>query len=241
MNQTYEKKHHNLEEDYCWFKARRDIIINLLEKYPKNSKILDIGCSSGILIKSLNKRDFYNIYGIDISEEAIKICENKKIKNISLMKGEKLDFKNEEFDIIIASDVLEHIKDEKGAIKEWRRVLKEGGVLIIFAPAFNFLWSAHDEQNHHYRRYSKTELKKSLKEAGFFTERLSYWNFSLFLPTFLIRITQKIFKKKQESDQLLSLNPLIDFLIFKILKLENLVLKKINLPIGVSVFSIAKK
>jgi len=256
MDKEYEAKHHLAEENHCWYKARRDILIKLLEKYPKNSKILDIGCSGGPLISSLNKIGFNNIYGIDISEEAIKICEKRGLRNVLLMRGEKIDFKNEEFDVIIASDILEHVKDENIALKEWRRILRRNGKMIVFVPAFNFLWSSHDEQNHHYRRYSKATLAKSLKEADFSIERASYWNLSLFFPTFLIRMAQKIINPKsrpwirdsrsrkesgQKNDQLRTLSPLFDNLIFKILKLENWMLKKINFPFGVSVFAVVRK
>lgn len=245
MDQNYETKHHREEEGHCWYRARRDILIALVEKYPKNSKILDIGCSGGPLISDLNKIGFNDIYGIDISEDAIKICKDRGLKKISLERGESLNFKNEEFDVIIASDILEHIKEEGVALQEWKRILKINGKLIVFVPAFNFLWSSHDEKNYHYRRYSKTTLKKSLQNAGFSIERSSYWNLSLFLPTLLMRMVQKaiksLFGKKQKNDQLHSLNPIFDSLIFKLLKLENLILKKIDLPLGVSTFCISKK
>ena len=245
MRKDYEAKHHVAEENHCWYKARRDILMKLLQKYPRNSKILDVGCSGGPLISDLNKIGFNHIHGIDISEEAVNLCQARGLQNIYLSRAEKIDFRDAEFDIVIASDILEHIKDEGIALTEWRRLLKSGGTLIVFVPAFNFLWSSHDEINNHFRRYTSHMLTTALRKAGFMIERSSYWNFFLFFPTFVIRMlkkmTDRLTHKKEKDDQLRTLNPPLDSLVFKMLKLENAVIKNVNIPLGVSVFAVAKK
>ena len=109
MKKLYEIKYHLLEEKHWWFKGRRDIIFRLIKNLNKKSKILEIGCSGGPLLKFLNKHGFNNTFGIDISKDAILYCKKKGLENVFFMDGTKTKFKNNFFDLIISSDSLEHI------------------------------------------------------------------------------------------------------------------------------------
>ncbi len=243
MDKVYEAKYHLQEYRNWWFESRRDMIFHLLKTENSNSMILDIGCSGGTFIEGLKKIGFKNIYGIDISPNAIDLCKSKGIQNVFVMDGTKPEFSDGQFDIVIASDVLEHVKSEGIALCEWKRILKPGGKLIVFVPAFNFLWGKHDAANYHYRRYSKSRLTRVLEKAQFKVDRCSYWNFTLFFPTSLVRIFQRTLlrEKSRKGDQLLELNPVANKLLFCLVKTENIMLKLLNFPIGVSVFAIARK
>ncbi|GAH34834.1 unnamed protein product [marine sediment metagenome] len=159
------------------------------------------------------------------------------------MDGAKTELGKENFDIIIASDILEHIENDIAALAAWNRTLKQGGRIIIFVPAFRFLWTGHDEANRHFRRYSKLELLALLKKNNFEIERSSYWNFSLFLPIGLTRIFEKAFSKNKKNmrDQLYELKPAINQILTNVLSVENRILKVVDLPVGLSVFAIARK
>lgn len=241
MDKSYEQKYHKLEETNWWFQARKDIIIKLIDKIDKKSKVLEVGCSGGPLIKSLTNIGCPHVYGIDVSESSIQLCKKRGIKTAFVMDGAKTTFDDETFDIIIASDVLEHIKKDRLALSEWRRILTPGGMLIIFVPAFNFLWSEHDIINKHYKRYSRKDLMHTLQKSGFFIKRSSYWNFFLFFPVTITRIFQQILLKKKGKDQLYALNPALNNFLLSLLKLENKYLKRFNFPLGVSVFAVAVK
>jgi ubiquinone/menaquinone biosynthesis C-methylase UbiE len=244
MEQSYASRYHKLEENHWWFKGRRDIIFRLIKDYHRDIEILDTGCSGCALIGFLMPRGFKRLQGVDIDENAIEICRQKRINNVRVASAEKTGFKDQQFDVIIASDILEHIKNEDKALSEWYRILKPNGNLLIFVPAFKFLWSKHDEINHHYRRYSKSDLIRVLKENGFSIERSSYWNFSLFFPVSLARISQKFFlnSSRKSGDQLCEVNPFINSTLEYLLRLENSFLSiGINLPVGISIFVIAKK
>ena len=245
MDKLYESKYHRLETNYWLFIARRDAVINLIKEIgiDKTDKILDIGCSGGPLINLLKENGFTNTYGIDISADAINLCKKRGINNVTVMDGTKTLYKDEEFDTIIASDILEHIKNDDSALSEWYRLLKPNGKLILFVPAFDFLWSDHDEINNHFRRYNKSSLIKKLKESQFKLHRISYWNFTLFFPTYLLRMFQHFLLKKrgEPKDQLYELNSLANGILIALLKTENLFLKYFNFPIGVSIFTICGK
>jgi ubiquinone/menaquinone biosynthesis C-methylase UbiE len=244
MDVLYASKYHELEENHWWFIGRRDIIFRLIKDYQRDVEILEIGCSGGVLIEFLKKRGFLKLHGIDIDEKAIEICRQRVIKKVGVADAQETGFKEQQFDILIASDVLEHIKNEDKALLEWYRILKPGGTLIIFVPAFKFLWSNHDEVNCHYRRYSKSGLIKIVEKNSFKTERVSYWNFSLFFPISLVRFFRKFLpgNRKRASDQLFEFNTVVNKTLEYILRLENKFLSTgINLPIGVSLFIIGRK
>jgi SAM-dependent methyltransferase len=244
MDQAYETKYHVQEDKHWWFKARRDIVLKLLQKSDPNSKILEIGCSGGPLIQALNERGYQDVHGIDISRDAIDLCRLRNIHKVFVMDGSLPAFKDGHFDIVIASDVLEHIEDEEKALSEWNRILKPTGRLIVFVPAFELLWSKHDEANHHFRRYSKSELTRVLKKADFEITRSSYWNFLLFSPTSLVRLIQRICSNRWQNrrgDQLLEVNSILNEFLFNLIKAENVILRLVNFPVGVSIFATAAK
>ncbi len=241
MDSTFEKTYHELEKDHFWFKARRNYIVQLLHSYDKNSKVLDIGCSSGILLHELSDAGFKksNLYGIDISEVAIKNCQDSGLPNTFVMDAQNVEF-NQNFDIIIASDCLEHLEDDAKALQNWYSLLSKNGTAFVFVPAFMSLWSSHDDVNFHFRRYERRELENKMKSANFTIIKSSYWNALLFAPIALVR---KVFKKKGSEDKNGNLDriPKINSLLLNILNIENNLLKKFDFPIGVSSFCIAKK
>lgn len=244
MDAEYEIRYHRLEEKNWWFVARRQMILQLVKRggFKKDIKILEIGCSGGSLIKFLIQNKFSNITGIDLSDRAIEWCKKRGVENVRVMDGMKTLFKDNEFDLVIVSDVLEHMKEDSMALAEWWRILKPGGTLVVFVPAFDFLWSSHDEINHHYRRYSKSDLEKKLKKANFGILYGSYWNFCLFFPVSLSRLWQRTRNRAGKSkDQLHFLNPLVNQILATVLQFENQLLRFLRFPFGVSVYAVCRK
>lgn len=230
---------YEFEDEYWWFVGRK----NNIDKYinsiniTKESSILDAGCGTGINMIHLSKYS-NDIIGIDTSDEAIYFCMQRGLENVIKRDVEDLNLKHNSFDLITALDILEHIDDTK-ALSEFYKVLKPKGYLIINVPAFNFLWSKHDEALHHKRRYTKSYLKKKLMSEGFTIENISYWNTFLFLPMMLFRFFRKYFSNSSETD-LKVLPKVINKCLIIILKIESTLIGKINLPFGVSLLCLAK-
>jgi len=243
MEKDFESRYHKLEEDNWWFVARREIVIQLLSelKIKDNSRILEIGCSGGALLKNLKSQGFKELFGVDISEVAIELCRKRGIENVQTKDGVDTRYMDSAFDLIIASDVLEHIETDAIALKEWYRVLRPGGILIVFVPAFNFLWSNHDDLNHHYRRYGKKQLNEKLIQAGFGIIRSSFWNFVFLIPVAIVSFMGSIFLKKEDNNRLYEFKPWLNSIFLSLLRAENLLLKYTNLPSGVSIFTVSKK
>jgi len=174
------------------FAKRAEIIFQYIEKY-KSKRILDAGCGRGFYLYGINSYKFVKeIHGIDINEKYLKIAKNiNQDKRVKIKKSNiyKLPYENNSFDLIICSEVLEHLKDDKKALKELHRVLKPNGKLIITVPNLNFpffwdplnwflmhFFNKHINKNiwwlagiwaDHERLYNKNDLKKIIKQTGF--------------------------------------------------------------------------
>jgi SAM-dependent methyltransferase len=247
MKQGYEAHYHRIEENHWWFLGRRDIVRSfvLQANADRNCRILEMGCSGGPLIQQLQADGYRNVTGIDISSDAIALARQRGLADTHVMDAQKLSFPDGQFDVITASDVLEHLADAPGAIQEWHRLLKPGGVLIVFVPAFQFLWSEHDEINKHYRRYRRPELNELLTAHAFALERSSYWNFVLFFPVAAVRLLKRCLPRpRRVSDEgdFFAVPALVSRTLTALLRSENGWLRRgVNFPFGVSVLAIARK
>lgn len=108
---------------------------HLIEFVPEESKVLDIGCSGGQLGNILKNEKRCLVYGIDISAEAIIVARRfLALAEVVDIEKSDLPFLNEQFDIIIFGDVLEHLRDPEGALKKFVTLLAPGGHFIVSLP-----------------------------------------------------------------------------------------------------------
>ena len=220
------------------------MIQRFLHDVPHTAKILEVGCASGAFLKELREKGYSDLWGVDVSEAAIRLCHERGLSNARLEDAAATTFVDESFDVVISSDVLEHIENDKQALHEWQRVLKPQGKLILFVPAHPFLWSAHDVANHHIRRYKKKDLFLRLKAAGFTIKRVSYWDVVLFFPVAFARLVLNLIPSTSQASnhKLHNLPFFVNKAITLLLLTENVGLGAgINAPIGVSLFYIAQK
>jgi ubiquinone/menaquinone biosynthesis C-methylase UbiE len=228
------------EEQHWWYCGLRRILLQSIKKYaPKNKmKILDVGCGTGILMKTLSS--VHDVSGIDYSEDAISFCRLRELKNVKKASANDLPFENNVFDLVTCMDVLYHVGiDIEKALHEINRVLKPQGILAINLPAFSFLYSSHDRAIETAKRFTKKEVKQLLLASNFKILKLTYWDFFLF-P--IVATTRLIRKKsdKETSDISIPRKAINEFLFF-ILRIEANLIKFISLPWGTSVFAVAQK
>ncbi|MBI5058158.1 class I SAM-dependent methyltransferase [candidate division KSB1 bacterium] len=194
------------EEIHWWFIGKRAIVIELMNKFIRRRKtsgklkIADFGAGTGHMLKHLS--EFGDVAGMEMSDEALRFavakCENVRKGNLP----DNIPFNEKEFDFIVLSDVLEHIKDDVKSLKEVRRFISIGGSIIITVPAYMFLYSSRDRYHGHFRRYEKADIVKKLIDAGYNVEYVSYYNFILFPLAIIDRMVKKIFSAKIEKPDL---------------------------------------
>ncbi len=247
MEKIFESTYHNEEERHWWLRARRNAILSHVVRVPHNVSIVDVGCAGGSLIKDLRKKGYTDVRGIDTSKDAVMYCASHGITEVELGDARALPFPDQSMDVVIASDTLEHIEDDGKALREWQRVLKPHGLAIVYVPAFSFLWSTHDQTNLHYRRYTKYILTERLRTAGFTIQDASYWNMTLFIPLYCLRIIQNIVQKLKKNNSVSHTEsvrsyPLLNTLLYILLRSENFLLAHgIHFPFGISVYALATK
>ncbi|HUU62661.1 MAG TPA: class I SAM-dependent methyltransferase [Dehalococcoidia bacterium] len=235
----YEKMYH-FEEKYWWWIGKRELIKGIIDKFIlklDSGAILDVGCGTGMNLKYLE--DYGAVIGLDSSKEALDFCKIRGDKNLILGDAERLPFEDDAFDLITALDLLEHIDDDK-ALKGFHRVLKPNSPLVLTVPAWSFLWSRHDEALHHKRRYSKGHLRDIMEANGFLIEKLSYWNFFLFLPIVAMRLMKRRSINQKVETDVEELPATINRLLTFILRTESYLIPHVNLPIGISLMCIGK-
>lgn len=240
MNVDEYEKMYQMETTHWWSVGRRRIIQDIMTALSAiQGKILDLGCGTGITLETF--QDYGCVMGVDNSEHALKFSKLRgQFRLIQANIEKHLPFKQNVFDTVLAFDVLEHLEDDAIVMNELHRICKKGSNVIITVPAYQFMWSKHDESLHHKRRYSKKALRKAVQDAGFTLKKLSYFNTILFPPILAFRISH-IFRKEVKSDFYLPIPSFINWMLLLLFSMEKYFLRKINLPFGLSLLCIAKK
>ena len=233
----------NFERDNWWYKAKRNLFFLLLKKIngceKKFESALDLGCGVGSNFEVLN-RFAKNVTGIDSSDNAIRYCKNKEYDKLMKMDALKMKFKKDSFDIVLCSDVLEHIDDKK-AVGEISRILKPRGLVIFSVPAHRYLWGPTDAMSNHLRRYEKKELLM-LFLRDFDILKMGYWNFTAFFPNFVLTKTLSILKKGEKPKNTLEFIPKsLNKMLYNIMLIENKLFPSTQFPQGVSIVGVCRK
>lgn len=192
---------------------------------------LDFGAGFGGMRDELSKIAS-RVYAFEPHEEARLAAKRRGYTEIFSRESEALGRK---YNLIGLFDVVEHIENDREFLIRAHGALKGGGRLAITVPAFQFLWSIHDTNHHHFRRYTKTSMHDVLHQAGFNVEYASYWNMILFIPAAFMRLIGK------SGESALSLSGWLDAVFFAVIKIESILMRWFPLPFGISLVIIARK
>lgn len=242
MQEIVYHTNYKLEDSYWWFVVKFQLVRSIIKKYcnlPANSTIIDIGCGTGGFSSKI--ADEYNVLCLDTSPIALEYCQKRGLKNLYNLYLE--DFPKDKYQVQAATmlDVVEHIDDDKKFIGDVYNLLAGDGWVVVTVPAYQWLWSTHDEIHHHKRRYSKKQIVDLLKNSGFKPVFSSYFNTLLFPAAVLKRFIDKISGKKHGDSPVDEVSPFINNLFKRIFKLEISLLKFLRFPFGVSIIVVAQK
>ncbi len=231
---------YKIEKEHWWYSARLDILMHFLETHldlSKRIRSLDVGCGTGAAMEMFSRR--FEAYGLDTSPQAIEFCRRRGLSNLFL--GELAGYPaDERFDLITFLDVLEHVEDDRGALRTAHRLLNDGGKLLLTVPAFPSLWSPLDVMLHHKRRYTPSLLKDVVASAGFSIRHLTYFNTLLFPVALVRRMAARVTHTETMGDLEIP-GRAMNTILKKIFELEKPLIPKISFPFGLSLLCWAEK
>jgi SAM-dependent methyltransferase len=231
------------EEKYWWHAGRRDLLAALLRRHVERSPSrlgLDIGCGTG---SNLNLLEPYGtFFGSEITSELYRDGRPRPARPLFLARGEALPLRDATLGICTFFDVLEHIDDDVGFLREVRRVLAPGGWVLLSVPAYPFLWSEHDVSLHHKRRYVRSTLAQAIRRGGLEIVRMTYGMTTMFPLIAGYRLLTKPFPKKRppRTSYVSSPGP-VNQILSAAIRAEARYLERGNLPFGTSLFCLAQR
>jgi SAM-dependent methyltransferase len=240
MDRDYELQTHQAEDRHWWYRGRRTVLETVIAgmRLPARARILDAGCGSGRNMVELARHG--TVTGVELSQTSVCLARERGVGEV--IEGSVLDmpFSADSFDLAASLDVIEHLEDDLGALRELRRTVTPGGSLLVTVPAYPWLWSGHDEINHHFRRYTRRSLQSVAEQAGWEQVRTTYFN-SLLLPAAIIlRVLDRLSTKTTESSLDLWVPPRpLNWLLERPLALEaSLIARGGRIPAGLSLLAV---
>lgn len=242
MDEALLAKIGEVERDHWWFVVRRAIVLQVLDalELPDDARIVEVGCGTGGTLAELQERHSeWRCLGVEPSDGACRVAREKGCEVVRAALP-ALPLPDASADCVLALDVLEHCKDDARAAAEMARVLAQGGHLVLTVPALPSLWSLHDVDNAHFRRYTRRTLVSALEGADLAIERLTYFN-TLLLPLgYASRWASRLTRSRKTLGVEIPARPVNDVL-QTLFSLETKVLRHGDLPIGMSLLAIARK
>ena len=228
-----------LDELHWWYRARREVLAALIRrsaKLPPDAKLLEVGCGTGHNLPMLAR--FGHVDAIELDPAARAVAERRLGRALSGARLPELEgILRAHYDLIGAFDVIEHIDDDVAAVNALAACLKPTGTLIVAVPAHQWMWSSHDELNHHKRRYSKRSLRKLVEGSPLKLQSIGYFNSLLFPVAVAARVAGKLTGRGGGGD---SLPPKpLNWAFEKTFGAERYLAGKLPMPPGLSLFAVA--
>lgn len=231
-----------LEAKNFWFRARNRLLAWALRRhFPRAKSLLEVGCGTGFVLAML-EREFpsLELSGSEMFQEGLEFAEGRLSRaRLFQIDARRIPFQDE-FDVVGAFDVVEHILEDEQVLAEMSKAVKPGGGIILTVPQHKFLWSQVDDYSHHHRRYSAPELRGKLEKAGFTVVMTSSF-VTLLLP--LVFISRYRFRKQfseKDATAEFDIGPLANFLLERVLGIEIWMIERgVRFPMGSTLLMVA--
>ena len=237
----------DLGDSSFWVRSRNRLlkreVLRAVTGAP-HPRFLEIGCGTGTFLRSLSSEDNLNLVGSEIYVRGLRSARMHSSKNIEFIQldATRMPFTNE-FDVIGAFDVIEHIEDDISVIRGIQRSLKSEGYLILTVPQYQFLWGNLDEFVHHKRRYDRKDLVEKVESAGLQVEYVSSFVFSLFPLMLISRYLERSREVSTSNfNQQVRFNRFTNWVFGLFMRLDEIMIRlRFSLPWGGSLILVAKK
>ena len=229
------------EDEHWWFCGRRSIAETVIAGLglPKEASIVEIGAGTGGNIAMLEQ--FGEVQAVEMSDLARQIAWEKTGREFLYgYLPDRIPVAPGSVDLICLFDVLEHVDEDEASLAAMRDLLKPGGRIVLTVPAHQWLWSAHDVGLHHMRRYSRSQLRNRIEQAGYRVEKLTYTNSALFPLAIMARLADRMRRSGSPSGLAMPPKP-VNAAMKAVFSAESFVLPNVALPFGVSLLAVFSK
>lgn len=235
-----------LEESSFWFNHRNAIIVAAFQRFPPSGIVLDVGGGNGYVSLAL-KRSGIETTVVEPGPDGAQTARDRGLRVIEASIQE-VPLEPESVAAIGAFDVIEHIEDDRAALRSFHEALAPGGRLYLAVPAYGWLWSHDDQIAGHFRRYTVSRLKDRVMAAGFVPLYATYFFACLVAPLFALRSLPSTLGLRREltSEQTAAehapLKGLTGSIVGPLLAAERRIIARGGrMPTGTSVLLIAEK
>lgn len=184
--EIWQDRYREVEDHSYWYRHRAACIVRLLERFPPGGAVFDVGGGNGHVSLAMKRAGFAPVV-VEPSATAARNARARGLRDVICATLQDAQFRAGVLPAAGLFDVLEHIEDDHGFLADLARSLRDEGRLYITVPAFGWLWSEHDEQVGHYRRYTLRALRNLLRETGYEVEHACYLFAALAAPIVLCR------------------------------------------------------
>ena len=256
----------NVEQSHWWFQARRQIVWSLVRRYlrvagaessmpqdtstwgvakpppqpPRRLRICELGCGTGGNLAAVADR--HDVIGVERSPHALEYARRRlgnRVRYGSL--PDNVDLPPDSFDVVLLTDVLEHIQDDARSARTALRLLRPGGIVVATAPAYQWLYSPRDAAHHHFRRYSKARFRELWMTPEADVVLLSHYNTLLFPPAVAVRLATRWSLLRAKPGDLRVPPAPLNNLLARIMQSEANLLGRVPLPFGLSIIAVVRK
>jgi len=168
----------DLERDHWWFRGRRRVYTSILEAHLGHARplrVLDVGCGAGGFIESLATLAD-EVHAVDVEPAILGRASERSLTSCTRGAAEALPYRDGSFDVVCLFDVIEHVDDDRAALREAFRVVRPGGLVVASVPAYPWLYANNDRVAGHRRRYTRGSLRLLAARSRLRIERLTHTN-----------------------------------------------------------------
>ncbi len=238
MDPAYVSIHMEEDRSHWWFRGRLAVILATLRRAlpPRRVRLLELGCGTGNVLAALS--EFGDAVGMDAHGD---LTAAARAAGLDVRVGhlpDDLGVAPGWAEVVLLLDVIEHV-DDIATLSAARAGVCEGGFLVVTVPAYQWLWSGHDEVLGHRRRYTATELRAAVERAGFRVLRVSYFNTLLFPLLVAVRAWKRL-RGDRGHDLQRPAAPL-NWLLERIFAFERHLVPRVSFPFGASLLLIGRR
>jgi SAM-dependent methyltransferase len=233
-----------VEPESFWFRARNRLVVSTLRRhFPDARSLLELGCGTGFVLEALRAAfPDWRLVGSELYEEGLGVARARLGGGVELVQADarSLPFRDE-FDVVGAFDVLEHVEEDADVLREMWLAARSGGGIVVLVPQHPRLWSAMDDVAHHVRRYRRRELVAKVRAAGFRVEQATSF-VSTLLPAMIVsRVARRLSPKPY--DPVAELRPgALNGVFERVLDGERRLIERgVSLPVGGSLLVVARR